>query len=186
MSGKVGGTTSRRSRGAGPARGCGSSSSTALSPFARVLRVHDAGDFFSEMYLCAWLDVARERPETTFYWYTKCLSFWAAHLADIGTGREPGSVPNVVPTASWGGREDDLIRSYGLRSARVVFSEGEACDLGLGLDHDDSHAMGHGGDFGLLLHGSQPAGSDAAEALRDLRARGVHGYGPGRRPLTVL
>jgi hypothetical protein len=65
-------------------------------------------------------------------------------------------------------------------SARVVFSEQEARDLGLAIDHDDSHAMTHGPDFALLVHGTQPKGSDAAAAVRALRDAGFSGYG-GRR-----
>ena len=37
---------------------------------------------------------------------------------------------------------------------------------GLDVDHDDSHAMRYGPDFALLLHGVQPAGSDAGRAAR--------------------
>jgi hypothetical protein len=157
-----------------------------LSPFCRVLRVHDSGDFFSPDYLGAWLDVARERPDTLFYWYSKSLGHWVAHLDEVGDGHSPGTVPNVVPTASWGGREDRLIAEHNLRSARVVFSLDEAHSLGLEIDHDDSHAMAHGPDFVLLLHGTQRSGSDAAEAVRTLRDAGFGGYGPGRFPLTTV
>jgi hypothetical protein len=157
-----------------------------LSPFCPTLRVHDAGDYFSRAYLGAWLDVARERPDTTFYWYTKCVGWWAEHLEEVGTGYAPGTLPNLVPTASWGGTEDALIGKLGLRSARVVFSEQEARELNLPIDHDDSHAMRHGPDFALLLHGTQPLGTEAAAAVRELRDRGFHGYSSTRRSLAVL
>lgn len=157
-----------------------------LSPFARLVRVHDSGDFYSAEYLDAWLLVAKERPDTTLYWYSKSLSFWVARLADIGTGHAPGIITNVVPTASLGGREDHLAAEHGLRTARVVFSTAEAADLGLSIDHDDGHAMRHGPDFALLLHGAQPAGTDAARAMRDLRDQGFHGYGKSRVPLTLV
>lgn len=35
------------------------------------IRVHDSGDFFSEEYLRAWLEIARAVPDVTFYAYTK-------------------------------------------------------------------------------------------------------------------
>lgn len=149
-----------------------------LSPFARVVRVHDAGDFFSQAYFDAWLVVARERPHTVFDFYTKSLRFWVARLADVGTGHTPGAVPNVVPTASRGGRDDALVGSFGLRSAAVVYSVAEAAARGLPVDHDDSHALQHGPDFALLLHGTQPPNSEAALAARSLRAEGFRGYGP--------
>jgi hypothetical protein len=158
-----------------------------LSPFCRVLRVHDSGDFFSREYLGAWLDVARERPDTLLYWYSKSLGYWVAHLEEVGDGHSPGSIPNVVPTASWGGKEDDLITKHHLRSAKVVFSQTEADDLGLDVDHDDSHALRHGPDFALLLHGTQPAGTEAADAARNLRDAGFSGYGTrGRFPLRTI
>jgi len=109
-----------------------------------------------------------------------------ARLDEIGNGHEPGTLLNVVPTASWGGSEDHLIAEHDLRSARVVFSQDEARALGLDIDHDDSHAMAHGDDFALLLHGSQPPDTAAARAAKELRDGGFRGYGPARRPLGVL
>jgi hypothetical protein len=70
-----------------------------------------------------------------------------------------------------------LIDRHNLRSAVVVFSEAEAKERKLAIDHDDSHAMNHGPDFALLIHGSQPAGSAAAKAIASLRAQGEFGYG---------
>jgi hypothetical protein len=148
-----------------------------LSPFCTVLRVHDSGDFYSASYMSAWVAAAWERPNTTVYWYTKSLRYWLAHRDDIGDGYAPGRVPNVVPTASWGGRDDHLIREHRLRSARVVLSVEEADALGLTIDHTDEHAMQYGPDFALLIHGQQPAGSDAAVAVRKLRDGGWTGYG---------
>jgi hypothetical protein len=144
---------------------------------AATVRVHVSGDFFSQDYFDAWLAVASRRPEVTFYFYTKSLRFWVARLDDVGTGRAPGKVPNFVPTASRGGREDDLIGLHGLREARVVYSQSEADALGLDVDDDDTHAMAHGGDFALLIHGMQPPGSQASKAVSALRAQGEFGYG---------
>lgn len=161
-----------------------------LSPFAGFVRLHDAGDFYAQDYFDVWLGVARLREHTTFYAYTKSLSYWTRRLAEVGTGHEPGKLANVVLTASFGGGQDHLIERYHLRSARVVFSVAEADALGLPLDHDDGHAMTHGPDFALLLHGTQPPGSEAAKALAELHDRGFYGYGPRanarRRSLPVV
>lgn len=146
-------------------------------PKADTIRIHVSGDFFSLAYLDAWLDVARRRPDVRFYFYTKSVRYWVQRLDVIGTGHEPGQLPNVVPTASKGGKDDALIETHGLRSAVVVYSQDEADRLGLKIDHDDSHAMTHGGDFALLIHGTQPAGSEAAKAISALRAEGEYGYG---------
>lgn len=66
---------------------------------ARIVRVHDSGDFFSQEYLDAWYEVARRNPEKAFYAYTKSL-----HL-DLWS-RRPGNF-NVVQ--SEGGRQDERI-----------------------------------------------------------------------------
>jgi hypothetical protein len=166
-----------------------------LSPFAGYVRLHVSGDFFSLDYFDAWLEVARQRPRTLFYAYTKSLPFWVRRLDAVGTGHAPGTVPNFVLTASYGGTHDHLIEQHGLRYAKVVFSEQQAADLGLELDHDDSHAMRFGPSFALLLHGSQPSGTAAAKAVAALRAVGEFGYGEradeirrerGRLPLAMV
>jgi hypothetical protein len=148
-----------------------------LTAFAGYVRVHDSGDFYSESYLVAWMEVARRRPRTTIYAYTKALPFWVAHLDEIGDGHSPGQLANFVLTASYGGTHDHFIEQHGLRYARVVYSEAEAEDLGLEIDHDDSHATRHGPSFSLLIHGTQPQGSLAAKAVSELRAQGEFGYG---------
>ena len=151
--------------------------------------------FFSQRYFDAWLEVARQRFKTAFYFYTKSLRYWLTRLEDVGDGHTPATVPNFVPTASWGGRDDHLIEAHSLRSARVVYSKEEAESLGLEIDHDDSHAMRHGPDFVLLIHGPQPAGSEASKAISALRDQGEYGYGQkadairaqhGRLPLPLI
>ena len=80
-------------------------------------------------------------------------------------------------TASYGGSTDQLIDSEQLRSTKVVFSAAEAADLGLENDHDDSHAARpslQDQDFALLIHGTQPKGTEAAEALKALKGKGSY------------
>ena len=65
-----------------------------------------------------------------------------------------------------------------LKYAKVVFSEEEAAELGLEIDHDDSHAYGGDKSFALLIHGTQPSDTMAAKAKNTLVASGVkHSYG---------
>lgn len=142
---------------------------SSLSPYAGWVRLHVSGDFFSQAYFDAWLGVSLERPKTTFYGYTKSLRYWVA--------RKPILPENLVLTASLGGRDDHLVALHGLRSAKVVFSENEAWERGLEIDHDDSHAMNPGPDFALLIHGPQPKGSEAGKAVSSLRKQGEYGYG---------
>ena len=52
-----------------------------------------------------------------------------------------------------------MITTYNLKEAIVVYSEQEAYDLGLEIDHDDTHAIKNDGkSFALLIHGTQPKG----------------------------
>ena len=140
----------------------------ALPKNAGVIRIHVAGDMFSNNYFLAWIKVAERNPNVLFYAYTKSLIYWI---------RNRERVPyNLVLTASYGGRNDHLIAEHGLRSAKVVFSRQEAADLGLEIDNDDSHACDPSKanqDFALLIHGVQPKGSEAAKALNILKREEV-------------
>tara|TARA_R100000008_G_C3584895_1_gene171434 strand:- start:1898 stop:2689 length:792 start_codon:yes stop_codon:yes gene_type:complete len=136
-----------------------------------VCRIHVAGDFFSADYMFSWITMAMMHPTRLFYAYTKSLKYWLHHMTWID------QVDNFILTASYGGRDDELIDQHGLRSAKVVFSETEAEELGLEIDHDDSHAARPSVknlDFALLVHGTQPKGSEASEALKALKGKGSY------------
>ena len=139
-----------------------------------IIRNHVAGDFFNNSYLFAWINVAMMNPEKLFYAYTKSLKYWIENLALVQ------AVDNFVLTASYGGRDDWMIDKYNLRSTKVVFSEAEAAEAGLEIDHDDSHAARPSlkdQDFALLIHGTQPKDTEAAEALKLLKKNNVrHSY----------
>lgn len=133
------------------------------------VRLHASGDFFNQTYFEAWMEAAMERSDTLFYGYTKSLRFWVKYLY-----KEMKDWPsNVRLTASVGGRDDHLIERYGLVSAVVVGHPEEAEALGLPIDKDDSHAMVADHDFALLLHNTQPAGSEAAKKVLRMRREKV-------------
>jgi hypothetical protein len=133
-----------------------------------LVRIHQSGDFFSQMYFDSWRIVAASRPDVIFYCYTKALPFWIANL---------GFIPdNFKIVASIGGVYDSLIEKNGLRSARVVFTEQEAKDKGLLIDHDDSLLYDYDQDFAILLHATQPAGTPAAKAWQEIKVNGRGGY----------
>lgn len=133
---------------------------------AGVVRIHVAGDFFNWIYFQAWCIVAKNNPNVLFYAYTKSLHFFVR-------GIEQGIIPdNLNITASRGGRLDHMIDEHGLKEAVVCFSKAEARAKGLPIDKDDSHAAHPryaGKSFALLIHGQQPAGSEAAAAVKKLR-----------------
>jgi hypothetical protein len=130
-----------------------------------VVRLHIGGDFYSQAYFDAWLIVARNHPKTRFYAYTKATPYWVKRLGDIPK--------NIKLIASRGGRRDDLIDKYKLRSAKVFFSVEAAESERKRIDHDDSIALAGRADFGLMIHGIQPAGSEA------MRAKYAHWKGGG-------
>jgi hypothetical protein len=78
--------------------------------------------------------------------------------------------------ASLGGKQDGLVSMYNLKYVEVCYSEAEAGDKGLEIDHDDSHAYAHDEPFALLIHGTQPKGSKAAKAKSLLAKEGWTGY----------
>ena len=138
---------------------------------AGIVRQHVGGDFFNDKYFTAWLDLAEQNPSVLFYAYTKSLIYWARNIERIE------SLDNVVLTASRGGSQDWMIQGYGFRESVVVFSDEQADEMGLEVDHNDSHAAvpdWSENDFGLLIHGVQPAGSEAGRAVSALKGKGSY------------
>ena len=144
-----------------------------------TLRIHVSGDFFSQAYLDAWIDAANARPNIEFYAYTKSLKFWVARLPEIPA--------NLRLVASWGGKNDDLIKAHDLPNAKVVFHPDEAEKLGLPIDHDDGYARDHKcKEFALLLHGAQPKDTVAQAAIQRMKKEGVKfAYSGETKPAEV-
>ena len=144
-----------------------------------IVRIHVAGDFFNMKYFLAWVKIAEQNPDVLFYAYTKSLNFWIQSLR-VRVQDNKDLPKNLILTASRGGRSDNLIDLHGLRETVVVHSEAEAAALGLEIDHDDSHAARpslKNQSFALLIHGTQPKGSEAAHALKILKRDKVqHSY----------
>jgi len=120
------------------------------------VRIHESGDFFSILYLKAWLNVAKLNKDLKFYCYSKSLKFFLEVLLPN----------NFYMVASYGSKYDYLIdQGYFTKYSKVVFSEEEAIRLGLEIDKDDSLCF-RNKPFALLLHGLQEKGSKAGEALK--------------------
>ena len=132
---------------------------------ADIIRPGIDGDFYSQAYFDAWLIIARNNPTIRFYAYTKSLGYWVARLGQIPA--------NLTLNASRGGRLDHLIAEHGLKSATVVLHPSIADAMGLEIDHNETHAIGGSEDFALLIHGQQPKGSKASQALKTLKTEGV-------------
>ena len=129
----------------------------------KLLRIHESGDFWTQVYFNAWLEVARNNSHMKFYAYTKSLGMWyeMRHL-----------IPdNMYLTASVGGTLDYLLPKYPevfYRVAYVVYTEEQAEQMGLEIDHDDDHCFGSK-PFALLVHNVQRKGSPAQAALTKRR-----------------
>lgn len=75
---------------------------TWINSGGQAVRVHDAGDFFSDEYLEAWIEIARATPDVLFYAYTKEVSRFR-RIA------EHDAPTNFRWIYSLGGREDHLL-----------------------------------------------------------------------------
>ena len=138
-----------------------------------TIRVHVSGDFYSESYFLAWVNVAVANPGIKFYGYTKALVWLVKYKTQLPE--------NFRFTASKGGKQDSLIGEHNLKYAEVVYSMEEAREKNLQIDHDDSLAMYSNRSFALLLHGTQPLKSKASEAWEVLKNNGIGGYSPKRK-----
>tara|TARA_Y100000310_G_scaffold337840_1_gene425946 strand:- start:1428 stop:2240 length:813 start_codon:yes stop_codon:yes gene_type:complete len=137
-----------------------------------LCRVHVGGEFpgtdFGTEYMRAWFHVARETG-VHCYAYTKNVKTFL-ELRD----EKPD---NFNVTMSRGGLYDHLIDRYQLKQVRVIFHPNQASDPDL-IDHNDMRAvfdMGKNDDhsFYLLLHGMQPAKSDASKAIQRLKRENI-------------
>ena len=131
----------------------------------KLVRIHESGDFFNAAYLQAWIMVAQVNHDLKFYAYSKNLPLFV--------GLELPS--NFYLTASYGGKFDYLIdEGVFTRYSKVFMTEDDANRAGLEVDHDDSHCFG-AGPFALLVHGTQPKGSEWGKAIRARRTAGQFG-----------
>lgn len=67
-----------------------------------LIRWHDAGDFFSDRYLLACLEIFRAHPQIRFYAYTKEVERFRLLV-------EPDPPPNFRWVFSYGGTQDSLL-----------------------------------------------------------------------------
>lgn len=95
-----------------------------------AVRIHAAGDFFNQDYFDMWLNLCKEHPDVEFWAYTKSLTYWVNRINDIPS--------NLVLTASYGGRNDDLIKKHNLKHTIVIKDESEAGDSPIDTNDDEA------------------------------------------------
>jgi hypothetical protein len=108
---------------------------------AKAIRIHAAGDFFNQAYFDMWLRLAERHPDIEMWAYTKSIPYWVARLGTIP--------PNLILTASYGGRHDHLIEQYGLKHVRVYPTLADV-PPGVPIDTNDDCARKPGLNFALL------------------------------------
>lgn len=86
------------------------------------IRIHDAGDFFTEDYLLLWIKIAELTPEVTFYCYTKEVTMF----------KKQQFPSNFKYLFSMGGKEDHLIDLENDRHAEVFKDDAAILDAGYG------------------------------------------------------
>jgi hypothetical protein len=109
---------------------------------ANRIRIHGSGDFFKQSYFDAWLEIARLNPNILFWAFTKSVQFWINRLNEIPD--------NLILQASRGGKQDELIDQYNLKSATVFKTLELAVSSGLPIDIDDKYACTNQGSFALV------------------------------------
>jgi hypothetical protein len=80
------------------------------------IRIHDAGDFFSDAYLLAWLRICRAHPDVNFYAYTKEVDRFRRLT-------EPSPPANFLWVYSYGGTQDAALNPATDRVADVFPDE---------------------------------------------------------------
>lgn len=122
-----------------------------IPPKAKYVRIHGGGDFFSADYFAAWVCAAADRPDVTFWAFTKSVDLWV-DFCNLGQG--PWALvelpSNLCLQASLGGKHDDLVFKHGLKYAKVFTSWEELRASGLPLDTDDTLAMAGSAPFALI------------------------------------
>jgi hypothetical protein len=113
---------------------------------AKLVRVHDSGDFFSQRYLDAWYEIARLLPGVRFYAYTKSV-----HL-NIWKGK-PGNFSLVQSEGGLWDADIDTDRAH----ARIFSTEAarKVAGYGDGGNTDKLAVQAKDGTkIGLVYHGN--------------------------------
>jgi hypothetical protein len=110
-----------------------------------TIRVHDAGDFYSQEYFAKWCEIARALPDHTVYAYTKALDL------DLWTDKPD----NFQVVQSLGGIFDRAVDMN--RSHSRIFASHEAREAAGYVDGNvnDIPAIEGVTRIGLVYHGTR-------------------------------
>jgi hypothetical protein len=88
-----------------------------------------------------WLEIARENPNIEMWAYTKSLQYWVNRIGDIPQ--------NLTLTASYGGRQDELIEKHNLKNV-IVYPNALLVPKERPIDNNDDWARVSKVNFALL------------------------------------
>jgi hypothetical protein len=88
-----------------------------------------------------WIAIANDNPDIEMWAYTKSLQYWVNRINEIPK--------NLTLTASYGGRQDELIEKHGLKNVKVYASQ-DLVPANRPIDNNDDWARKPNISFALL------------------------------------
>ena len=108
-----------------------------------TIRLHDSGDFYSQVYIDKWEQIISQNKDKFFYAYTKSLNLNLEKLI---------SLKNALIIQSEGGKFDNKI-NYELPHAKIFRSEEKLLEAGyVDASNSDLRAI-KSFKIGLIVHG---------------------------------
>ena len=132
----------------------------------KLIRVHDSGDYFDPIYMRAWLDVAQQCPDITFYCYTKMILDYQWYMSN-------GLIPlNMLMVQSVGGKQDSHIDPL-LPHSRIFPTHADMLAAGyIDGTHTDKPAYSGARCIGLVYHGTRKLTQAQNDTLLDIQLTG--------------
>ena len=107
----------------------------------KAIRIHASGDFFNQAYFDMWIEIANENPQIEIWAYTKSIGYWVNRINEIPK--------NFILTASYGGRQDELIDKHNLKNVQV-YADASLVPSERPVDYNDDWARKPNINFALL------------------------------------
>lgn len=107
----------------------------------KAIRIHASGDFFNQDYFDMWIQLAKDNPKVEMWAYTKSVGYWVKRINDIPK--------NLILTASYGGKQDNLIELNNLKNV-IVYPSIDSVPKERPIDTNDDWARKPNINFALL------------------------------------
>ncbi len=119
-----------------------------------IVRIHDSGDFYNNLYARQWFAIAKKNPNIIFYAYTKSVDMFKEFQISYNPNGTNLIPDNFRVIYSYGGKQDRLINLETDRHAKIFKSEQELLDEGY-VDCSESDLSAATTDslkIGLIYH----------------------------------